>query len=74
MNNGTYSLGVATPICAEYNGRVSYCLDCYGSFSFSMSKNTEIPLSYEEGVLVNFPIGTKECSWSGGGAAYRSMF
>lgn len=61
---GTYSLVGAFSIGG-------YCDDDEDvGYNFSISKNTEIPLTYEEGVLVNFPIGTKECRWSATGGAY----
>lgn len=41
-----------------------------GGYSFSLGTNTEIPVTYEDGVLVNFPIGTKQCSWNCSGNLY----
>lgn len=64
--NGTYEL-YSTSYCGY--PYCEYWDESDVGYSFSISKNNEIPLTYEEGDLVNFPIGTKECRWSASGGA-----
>ena len=64
-NNDCYSAEPLEP------GYIYTCDEPYGSYNFIISENTEIPISYDlSGNLINYPFGTKKCTWSSTGEGW----